>query len=105
MITIKVHLTLDLNEIIGQREMEISLPQGSTVEFLVQHMLNRSGKDLSSHLFDSESNRLFPHIRLLINGEEISSFKGMNHILADGDEVLIGDEVLLFRPWAEGNDP
>ena len=102
MITVKVRTILDLNETISEREMEISLPRGSTVESLAQHMVKGWGKDLFSHLFDLESNRLLPHIRLMINGEEMISFKDMKNILADGDQVLIGDEVLLFPPLGGG---
>lgn len=78
-----------LKKIIGQRELDVSIPQGSTVMDLLVWMKERWGDKLWSHLFESESDRLLPHIRLMINGRSIEFLKGLDTLLQEGDEFLI----------------
>jgi len=88
-IKVKVHTILGLSEIIGQREIELSLSPGSTVESLLQHLVKTWGERLSSALFEPGNKQLFPHIRLMVNGRDMAFVNGMETVLKDGDEVLI----------------
>ena len=89
MIKIKVHTILGLKKIIGQREIEVSIPKGSSLENLLSRMVETWGEELASYLFEPESTRLHSHIRLMVNGQDIGFLKGMETLLKDGDEVLI----------------
>ena len=89
MIRVKVHTILGLKEIIGQREIEISIPEGSTLEELLLQMVRKWGETLSSYLFEPGSTRLLSHIRLLVNGRDIAFLNDMETILQEGDEILI----------------
>ncbi|MCK4839969.1 MAG: MoaD/ThiS family protein [Desulfobulbaceae bacterium] len=89
MIRVKIHTILGLKKIVGQGELEVPLPQGSTVESLLSWMVKTWGERLSSYLFDSASGSLFPHIRLMVNGRDIGFLNGMETVLQDGDELLI----------------
>ncbi len=89
MVTVKVYTILALKEIIGQREFEISLPRGSTVKDLIFWMVKKWGDKLSSHLFYTGSNRLLPHIRLMVNGRDITFLNGLQTILKNGDEFTM----------------
>ena len=89
MIRVKIYTILALKEILGQREFEISIPEGSTVKDLISWMVNTWGDKLSPHVFYPETDRLLPHIRLMVNGRDIGFLNGMETILQDGDEFLM----------------
>ncbi len=86
MITVKIYTILTLKQILGQREFEVSIQEGSTVKNLLAWMIERWGDKLSPHLFQPESDRVLPHIRLLVNGRDIQFLKGVDTVLHDGDE-------------------
>jgi molybdopterin synthase sulfur carrier subunit len=85
-IRVKIYTILALKKILGQRELEVSVPEGSTVRDLISWMVNEWGEKLSSHLFQPGSDRLLPHIRLMVNGRLIEFLNGMETVLQDGDE-------------------
>ena len=89
MITIKINTILALKKVLGQRELEVSLPPGSTVKDLISWMIGKWGDDLSPHLQKPGSDTLLPHIRLMINGRSIEFLNGMETVLRDGDEFLM----------------
>ena len=86
---IKVSTILALKKILGGRELEISLPPGSTVKDLISWMINKWGDTLSPHLLKPGSDSVLPHIRLMINGRSIEFLNGMETVLQDGDEFLM----------------
>lgn len=86
MIKIKVYTIMELKKICGQREFELSIPQGSTVKDLLSLMINKWGKQLATHLYKPGSDSILPHIRLMVNGRSIEFLKGMETVLQDGDE-------------------
>jgi len=89
MITVKIYTILTLKQILGQREFEVSIQEGSTVNNLLAWMIERWGDKLSPHLFQPESDRVLPHIRLLVNGRDIQFLNGADTVLHDGDEFSI----------------
>jgi molybdopterin synthase sulfur carrier subunit len=88
-ITIKINTILSLKKVLGQRELEVTLPPGSTVKDLISWMIDKWGDNLSPHLFKPGSDSLLPHIRLMINGRSIEFLNGMETVLQDGDEFLM----------------
>lgn len=86
---VKVHTILSLKEAIGQREIEITLPEGNTVQDLLSWMGERWGDKLSPLLFSPKDGRPLPHIRLMVNGRSIEFLKGLETVLRDADELLI----------------
>jgi len=85
-IKIKVYTIMELKKICGQREFELSIPQGSTVKDLLSLMIAKWGDQLSTCLYQPGSDSILPHIRLMVNGRAIEFLKGMETILRDGDE-------------------
>jgi sulfur-carrier protein len=85
-IKIKVYTIMELKKICGNREFEMSLPQGSTVRDLLYSMITKWGDQLSTHLYKPGSDSILPHIRLMVNGRSIEFLKGMETVLQDGDE-------------------
>jgi molybdopterin synthase sulfur carrier subunit len=88
-ITIKINTILSLKKVLGQRELELSLPPGSTVKDLIAWMISTWGDKLSPHVQQPGSDSLLPHIRLMINGRSIEFLNGMETVLQDGDEFLM----------------
>ena len=89
MITVKIHTILTLKKVLGQREIEVQLQEGSSVKDLLSWMTTQWGDDLSPHLFSPGTDQLLPHIRLLVNGQDIHFLNGIDTILRDGDELTI----------------
>ncbi len=83
---VKVYTILTLKKILGQREFDVSLPEGSTVKSLMSWMVEKWGDDLAPHLFYPGSDHLLPQIRLLVNGRDIQFLNGVETVLHDGDE-------------------
>jgi molybdopterin synthase sulfur carrier subunit len=88
-IKIKVYTIMELKTICGQREFEMSIPQGSAVKDLLYSMINKWGDQLATHLYKPGSDSILPHIRLMVNGRSIEFLKGMETVLQDGDEFLM----------------
>ena len=86
---VKVNTILGLADIMGQKEIEMSLPEGSTLGSLLQEMVRNWGEKLSSRLFEHGSDRLLPYIRLMVNGRDIAFLNGRETVLKEEDEVLI----------------
>jgi sulfur-carrier protein len=83
-----LHTILGLKQAIGQRQTEIELPDGSTVDGLFSYMMRRWGDKLSPHLLDPSSGVLLSHVRIMVNGQTIQFLQGMETLLHEGDEVL-----------------
>jgi sulfur-carrier protein len=86
---VTIHTILALKEVVGNREIEMDLPQGATVKSLLARMVEKWGDQLSPHLFQPGSDLLFPYIRILVNGQAIQFLKGVETVLGEGDEVLL----------------
>ena len=89
MIKVRIYTILALKKVLGQRELELSIPTGSAVKDLVALMMSKWGDQLSPHLFKPGSDSLLPHIRLMVNGRSIEFLNGMETVLQDGDEFLM----------------
>ncbi|HUL30419.1 MAG TPA: MoaD family protein [Thermodesulfobacteriota bacterium] len=86
MIKIKVYTIMELKKVCGQREFELSIPEGSMVKDLLSLMVRKWGNPLSIQLYKPGSDSILPHIRLMVNGRAIEFLKGMETVLEDGDE-------------------
>ncbi|MBP1731718.1 MAG: thiamine protein [Deltaproteobacteria bacterium] len=89
MMKVKIHTILTLKKVLGQRDLEASFQEGSTVQDVLSWMVQQWGDALSPHLFSPGSDQLLPHIRLLVNGQDIQFLNGASTILRDGDELTI----------------
>ncbi len=95
LIKIKVGSILGLKEILGQRELELFRPGGSTVKELIASMIDTFGERFSSVIYgpEKESGRaaegVFPRVRIMVNGKDIEFLGGMATLLQEGDAVLI----------------
>jgi len=88
-INVKVRTILSLKKIIGSGEIQLSLPESSTLEELITNLVSSRGDELASHLYEPNSKRLRPYVRLMVNGRDIAFLNRMETVLRSGDEVLI----------------
>lgn len=88
MIKVTVRTILGIKQIVGQREVEIPLPQGSDLAALLSWMVARWGERLEAYFQHSDDSPL-PRIRLIINGQDIRFLDGLETLLEDGDEILL----------------
>jgi sulfur-carrier protein len=89
LIKIKVGSILNLKEILGQRQLDLFIPRGSTMRELIASMVDTFGERLSSSIYGPDSQEVLPHIRMMVNGRDIGFLGGMETQLQEGDEVLI----------------
>ena len=89
LITVRVRTIMHLKRIIGSGEIELSIPERSTLEELLATMVKRWGKELSSRLLESNSSIPLPYIRLMVNGRDIAFLNRLKTELQEGDEILI----------------
>ena len=86
---IKVHSILSLKEVLGGKDVEMIIPEGTTLSGLLAGMVEIWGDSLSPHIFKPGSDEILPYVRLMINGKAIQSLNGIDTVLNDGDEVLL----------------
>jgi len=91
-ITIRAFATL--RDVIGAREMALSLAPGETLGDLLENLCE-AYPGLRQHLFDA-AGRTKPHIIILKNGRNIASLQQLETLI-DEDDVIA-----LFPPVAGG---
>jgi len=89
LIQVNVRTILTIKKILGQGELELPVPKGSTLNDLLSSMADKWGKEFSSLLFDSDG-RIFSHIRLMVNGRDVAFLDNkIDTVLQERDEILI----------------
>jgi molybdopterin synthase sulfur carrier subunit len=81
-------------EVIGAREMEMTLPTGEKIRGLLEILCNAHPR-LREYLFDA-SGQIKPYITLLKNGRSVASLKQLDTVIDEGDVIAI------FPPVAGG---
>lgn len=74
--TVTVHTILDLVKVVGGRDVEVQLPQGSTVGDLLG-------------ILDARAHVPLPFVRVMVNGRQAEFLEGQDTVLCDGDEILL----------------
>lgn len=89
MITINIRTSLAFNEIFGYWKFQISLPDNSSFEDLLQELTNIYGDKLGPYLFEPDGTRLISHVMFMINGRNIRFLNHEKTLLQDNDQVTI----------------
>jgi len=74
--TVKVHTILGLVKVVGGRDVEMRLTQGSTVGDLLGTL-------------DARAQVPLPFVRVMVNGRQVEFLEGTDTVLHDGDEILL----------------
>ncbi|MDK2894999.1 MAG: sulfur-carrier protein [Moorella sp. (in: firmicutes)] len=86
---IKVEVILDLAQVLGQREIEVEVPEGSTLRTLVRYLTDRYGETLKKKLIRTDTGEPYPYFRFMVNGRDIVGLQGLDTPLVEGDTVLV----------------
>ena len=89
LIEINISSIFNIKKIIGEREVAMKIPSGSTVGRLLSIMVSRWGDEFADSIFEKSSGKLNPKVRLMENGRGIGLLDRLDAILQDGDHFLI----------------
>jgi len=78
-----------IKDLIGSREVKIRVRNESTVGGALRFLAKERGKFLEDRIFDPNTNELRPHIRVLLNGQNINLLEGLETKVKDRDVIAI----------------
>ena len=78
----------ELRQITGKREWEVELPQGSTVQTLLEELSALCGEGFARRVLTREG--VPPqHMAMFVNGEDIQTLAGTQTVLPGGQVELL----------------
>ena len=89
MITVRVQTIGLLKSLLKQGELDVALPEGSTVHDLLAGMAATYGEQVAVHFAEPEDAAAHPPLRVMVNGRDIAVLGGRQAALADGDVILV----------------
>ena len=87
-IKITVRFFATLREITGSKEEQVGFSKAPTVNSLLRQLSKKHGKEFDDYMFD-ELGDVRGHLQILINGQSITTMRGLKTQLKDGDHVAI----------------
>jgi molybdopterin synthase sulfur carrier subunit len=87
--TVRIKTLLHLQQLLGQRELEVELPDRATVQDAIDRMAALIGEAAVPALLVDWSGTPQPHVRIMVNGREIGFLQGLTTPLRDGDELFV----------------
>ena len=84
----QVHFFATLREIVGQKTVEISIDEGSTVRQLVEEIVRRYPA-LKREIIDEQGD-LYGHVHVIINGRDFNFLdQGIEAVITSDDRVSV----------------
>ena len=77
-----------LREIAGKKEEVFEFSRGTTIKELLKHLSENYGQAFKEYIYN-EKGRVKSHLEFLINGKSITTLKGFETKLNDGDKIAI----------------
>jgi len=85
---VTVKFFTSLREIVGKKEEEFEFSKGTTIKEVLKHLSENYGKAFKEYIYN-ERGRVKSHLQFLINGKSITTLKGFETKLNDGDKIAI----------------
>jgi len=85
---INVKFFATLREIVGEWNVELSLPEGTTVDEVLRGLTKQYGERFRNYVYNKKG-VIHDYLIFLINGESIYAAKGFETILKEGDSLII----------------
>lgn len=93
--TVKVALMGELQRWAERREVEVELPEGSTIQMLAKKLSGLCGAAFAQHVLTKEG-AFQPHVAVFINGVQMGKLDGNQTVLTGGKVEL------MLLPMYEG---
>lgn len=93
---IKVRSIALIRSLLGAGEIDLSLPEGATVEDALSRLTEIGDPQLAPYLTVPKEQSAHAPLRVMVNGRDITVLQGRQTLLGDGDDLLI------FIPIAGG---
>jgi len=77
-----------LREIVGKKEEVFEFSKGTTIREALKHLSETYGEAFKEYIYN-EKGRIRSHLQFLINGKSITTLKGFETKLEDGDKIAI----------------
>ena len=94
-VTVKLVFMGELKRWAGRREMEVELPQGSTIQVLATKLSTLCGPEFAQRAMTKEG-AIQPHVAVFINGVQMGELEGTQSVLTGGQVEL------MLLPMYEG---
>ena len=80
-----------LREVTGKREETLKFPNNkpATINTVLKQLVKEHGKDFNEYVYDHKTGEAKGFLQFLVNGRSITSTKGLDTELADGDVLAI----------------
>ena len=85
-----------IRSLLGKEQIELSLPEGATVEDALARLVEIGDPKLAPYLAEPKEKSAHAPLRIMVNGRDITVLQERSTVLADGDDVLV------FIPIAGG---
>lgn len=88
---ISVRFFTSLREIVGNKEETIKFKpeEQANVGAVLKRLAERHGKEFVNYVYDTKTGEVKGFLQLLVNGRSVSSEKGLETELKDGDVLAI----------------
>ncbi len=85
-----------IKQLLGQAELEMTLPEGTAVNGLLSRLAEEKGERFAPYAVEPEGPGAHAPVRIVINGRDIFPRQTKDVVLQEGDDVF------LFVPIAGG---
>ena len=87
-VTINLRGIAQFNELLGGLST-LTVAEGTTVQEMLAILAERLGATFRAYVAESSSCLVYPTLRVLVNGRDVSFPRRHESVLADGDAVLL----------------
>jgi len=86
---ITVKFFASVREIVGKKEETIELPEGATVETVLQKLVQNYGPKFKDYVYDEKLQTPRNHLQFLVDGRSVTTLEGIKTKLRDGNQFAI----------------
>ena len=83
-------------QLLGQAELVVTVPEGTTVSRLLDRLAEEKGEAFARYSGEDKETNSYAPLRIVVNGRDLIPQQNPHTVLAEGDDVLV------FLPIAGG---
>lgn len=82
----KVRFFVRLQEITGEKEVDLKTRKGETVENVLERLSKRYGREFRRYIY-ADNQQIANHLQILVNGTNITNLQGLATKLEEGAQL------------------